>query len=121
MSRDARAEHFADDVVARFAFLVAEFGFIGPDLAEDELVGYAAGPWSIWVGLDLRNKTVETVIKRFEVYAPLGALTAVGLPISAQTRVGMAASLARQAAALRDLVPVLLSPTGPTLMDQAAH
>ncbi|MDG4822013.1 hypothetical protein O7635_09115 [Asanoa sp. WMMD1127] len=127
---DARIEHFAQDVIERFGYLVAEFGFTGPDVDHDELVGYTRGPWQVWLGLDVRNKTVDANIRFCEgdvdVHAPLGEVVkAAGLggaqraPTSAQTRAGMAASLTKQATALRDVAPLLGGRSGYELLTKA--
>jgi len=63
-----------DDVVGRFGFLVEEFGFAGPDVDSADFVGYSAPPWSVWVSLDIRNRTVETTILHADAHLPLGTL-----------------------------------------------
>lgn len=124
---DPRVAHFPAEARTRFAFLVERFGFRGPDDGEAGFVGYADPPIWIWIGLDERNRTVDTVL-RFDDgdvagTVPLSLLveevTGRGFhfsPGSAQTRQGMTASLRRQAKTLRGLMPFVQSPEGRRLI-----
>ena len=115
---DARLASFPGDVTDRFGFLVDEFGFAGLDVGEKGYVGFFSAPWTIWVVLEERNKTVDTFLKYDDgeqvLRAPMRRAMAkarvgnVGRVCdTAQTRVGMQKSLGTQAAALRLLVPAL--------------
>lgn len=101
---DARERDFQQDAAERFGFLVSEFGFQGPDESDEAFVGYVKRPWSVWVGLDIRKRTVETAIFHDdgtqERHCPLGSLVVAAkrggeqrAQTSAQTRRGMVASL----------------------------
>jgi hypothetical protein len=127
---DARIEHFTREVVARFGYLVTDFGFHGPDDAAECYVGYVRPPWSVWVVLDTRNRTVDTNVRFHDgvddLHAPLTQLVVeagVGRAQlaygAAQTRRGMIASLDRQAGALRAVLPLLLGKGGYPLMMRA--
>lgn len=124
---DARERDFQKEAAERFAFLVNEFGFRGPDESDGAFVGYVKRPWSVSVGLDVRNRTVETEIVHDDgtrdQHRPLGALVVAArrggvqrAQTSAQTRQGMVTSLTRQADALREIMPFLLSDGGYELL-----
>jgi hypothetical protein len=116
---DARQQVFSGEADRRFRFLVERLGFLGPDTSEEDYVGYSAPPWSIWIVLDTRNRTVDTNIlfedDKGTLHIPLFALlTSQGLPAqmapdSAQTAKGVVRSLGRQADALARILPQLMT------------
>jgi hypothetical protein len=124
---DTRLASFPEDVTSAFGFLSDEFSFVGPDGEEEGYVGYSSDPWTIWIVLDERNKTVETFVwhesdgrKRHDAVWTLilkAKVRGAGQPrISAQKRAGVQKSLAAQAGALRLLMPTLMA-RGEALFD----
>jgi hypothetical protein len=124
---DARERDFQKEAADRFQFLVTEHGFRGPDTSDEAFVGYVKRPWSVWIGLNIRNRTVETAVLHDDgTQQRQGALGSLVLAAkrggeqraqtSAQTRRGMIASLTRQADALREIMPLLMSAAGYELL-----
>lgn len=121
-------EDFNRVVAGRFAYLVHEHGFDGPDTSEQGYAGYTAHPWSVWVVLETGvDKRVDTFMRfndgQDELTAPLGSLVvkaglgglqAVGG--NARTRHSMEKSVGMQADALKRVLPVLRGERGRELM-----
>jgi len=137
---DARLRTFPDEVRCQFDFLVKEHGFTGPIEDErpsplDGYIRYSSPTLIVTVGLALgpasdqnveTGLTLITAAERIRVY--LGEVFAAGgmgpvnrVLIGAQTRRAMAKSIGAQAAALRQVLPVVLGPDGAALMRRARH
>jgi hypothetical protein len=120
---DAHLQVFAGEARRQFRFLIERHGFAGLASADACYVGYGSPPWSIWIILNLRNKTVDTFIwyddGSVRLYAPLdGLLNSKGLGTSqvvvnsAQSARSVTRSVGLQAKALARVLPELMAAGG---------
>jgi hypothetical protein len=127
---DARQASFPEDVSSRFAFLVKDFGFSGPEYSESVYVSYRLELWEIWSVLEMRNKTVDTYVhydtngggqpRSASVWSLVRSARVRGAGqqrTSGLTRAGVQKSLSAQAGALRLLMPRLLAEDGSAVFD----
>lgn len=130
-SVDAHLQVFAGEAHRQFRFLTDRHGFAALASADACYVGYGTRPWSVWIILNLTNKTVDTFIwyddGTVRLCVPLnGLLRAKGVTTqlavnSAQSARSLTRSVGLQAKALAWLLPDLMAGGGrQTMLDAGA-
>ncbi|MCP8706906.1 hypothetical protein IGB19_03455 [Streptomyces sp. AC04842] len=123
------AEAFRSEVGVEFAFLVEDAGFSGPEQTDNGLLFHSAGlEVEVWF-LDGHEPVVTTLVTPFasdgvrargawldELYVLSGCGPAQDVPGSAPTRRAMLKRVHQHAAALRRLMPQLLTAEGGQLI-----
>jgi hypothetical protein len=128
---DAQLQVFAGEAHRQFRFLIDRHGFAALASADACHIGYGSPPWSVWIILNLRNRTVDTFIWYDDgtvcLYVPLkGLLNTKGLPTqlavnSAQSPRSLTRSVGLQAKALARVLPDLMASGGRhTMLDAGA-
>lgn len=119
---DAHLQVFDGEAHRQFRFLIDRHGFAALASTDTRHIGYGLPPWSVWVILNLRNKTVDTFIwyddGTVRLCVPLnGLLSTKGLPAqltgnSAQSPRSLTRSVGLQAKALARVLPDLMASGG---------
>ncbi|UWE12052.1 hypothetical protein [Actinacidiphila bryophytorum] len=122
-------EEFRSAAATRFAFLVEDAGFSGPERTEEGLVFHGPGlDVEVWF-LDVREPQVTTLVVPIsadgtrrpggwldDLYVTAGCGPAQDIPGSAQTQRAMLKRVEQHAEGLRRLLPQLLDPDGDQLI-----
>ncbi|MFE1265708.1 hypothetical protein ACFW5X_35060 [Streptomyces albogriseolus] len=128
-NRGDLAEVFRSEVGIEFAFLVEDAGFSGPEQTDDGLLFHGVGlDVEVWF-LDGHEPVVTTLVAPVssdgvrargvwldELYVVSGCGSAQDVPGSAPTRRAMLKRVHQHAAALRRLMPQLLTAEGSRLI-----